>query len=73
MVLDVSLPVIPIYTHLRMSSTTPVRRAATPELVRETRLRRLNSKKGRDPEVQVTQLQIQLPLRQTDSADPSKC
>ncbi|XP_047019630.1 WD repeat-containing protein on Y chromosome-like [Helicoverpa zea] len=73
MVLDVSLPVIPIYTHLRMSSTTPVRRAATPELVRETRLRRLNSKKARDPEVQVTQLQIQLPLRQTDSADPSKC
>uniref|UniRef100_A0A2A4JJ24 WD repeat-containing protein on Y chromosome n=1 Tax=Heliothis virescens TaxID=7102 RepID=A0A2A4JJ24_HELVI len=73
-VLDSSQPVIPIYTHLRMSSTMPVRRASTPELVRETRLRRFNSKRGPDPEVQVHPLamQCQIQLQQTDSADPSK-
>uniref|UniRef100_A0A2A4JIW6 WD repeat-containing protein on Y chromosome n=1 Tax=Heliothis virescens TaxID=7102 RepID=A0A2A4JIW6_HELVI len=39
-VLDDSLPTIPLYTHLRMASTFPVRRPPTPELVRETRLKR---------------------------------
>nr|XP_032514989.1 WD repeat-containing protein on Y chromosome-like [Danaus plexippus plexippus] len=38
--LDDSLPTIPLYTHLRMSSTQPVRRMATPPLARATRLRR---------------------------------
>ncbi|XP_072939035.1 WD repeat-containing protein on Y chromosome-like [Epargyreus clarus] len=38
--LDDSLPTIPLYTHLRMASTQPVRRPPTPELVRATRLRR---------------------------------
>ncbi|XP_063362976.1 WD repeat-containing protein on Y chromosome-like [Cydia amplana] len=39
-VLDDSLPTIPLYAHLRMASTTPIRRPPTPELVRATRLRR---------------------------------
>ncbi|XP_046962208.1 WD repeat-containing protein on Y chromosome [Vanessa cardui] len=38
--LDDSLPTIPLYAHLRMASTQPVRRAPTPELVRAARLRR---------------------------------
>nr|XP_049696246.1 WD repeat-containing protein on Y chromosome isoform X1 [Helicoverpa armigera] len=44
-VLDNSLPVIPLYAHLRMASTLPVRRPPTPELVRETRLKRGRVKK----------------------------
>ncbi|XP_038214707.1 WD repeat-containing protein on Y chromosome [Zerene cesonia] len=44
-VLDDSLPTIPLYTHLRMASTQPVRRPATPELVRATRLRRTNTRR----------------------------
>ncbi|XP_045768906.1 WD repeat-containing protein on Y chromosome-like [Maniola jurtina] len=38
--LDDSLPTIPLYAHLRMASTQPVRRPPTPELVRATRVRR---------------------------------
>lgn len=30
---------IPLYTHLRMASTVPVRRPPTPELVKNTRLK----------------------------------
>ncbi|KAL4715396.1 hypothetical protein ACJJTC_015167 [Scirpophaga incertulas] len=37
--LDDSLPTIPVYAHLRLASTQPVRRPPTPELVRATRLR----------------------------------
>lgn len=39
-ILQYLLPQIPLYTHLRMSSTQPVRRMATPPLARATRLRR---------------------------------
>ncbi|XP_022814893.1 WD repeat-containing protein on Y chromosome-like [Spodoptera litura] len=55
--LDDSLPIIPIYAHLRMASTQPVRRPPTPELVRETRLKRVKSKKthfGSDAHVSQT-------------------
>ncbi|CAH0714096.1 unnamed protein product, partial [Brenthis ino] len=45
--LDDSLPTIPLYAHLRMASTQPVRRARTPELVRATRLRRASPKHAR--------------------------
>ncbi|XP_034826941.1 WD repeat-containing protein on Y chromosome-like [Maniola hyperantus] len=38
--LNDSLPTIPLYAHLRMASTQPVRRPPTPELVRATRVRR---------------------------------
>ncbi|CAF4905141.1 WD repeat-containing protein on Y chromosome isoform X1 [Pieris napi] len=38
--LDDSLQTIPLYAHLRMASTQPVRRPPTPELVRATRLKR---------------------------------
>ncbi|XP_039751479.1 WD repeat-containing protein on Y chromosome-like [Pararge aegeria] len=38
--LDDALPTIPLYAHLRMASTQPVRRPPTPELVRATRTRR---------------------------------
>ncbi|XP_022814895.1 WD repeat-containing protein on Y chromosome-like [Spodoptera litura] len=43
--LDTSLATIPLYAHLRMASTQPVRRPPTPELVRETRLRHAKTKK----------------------------
>ncbi|CAB3250854.1 unnamed protein product [Arctia plantaginis] len=39
-ILNDSLQTIPLYAHLRMASTQPVRRPPTPELVRETRLKR---------------------------------
>ncbi|KAJ0175384.1 hypothetical protein K1T71_008543 [Dendrolimus kikuchii] len=45
--LDDTLQTIPLYCHLRMASTTPVRRPPTPELVRETRLRRATTRKAR--------------------------
>ncbi|KAH9642095.1 hypothetical protein HF086_007215 [Spodoptera exigua] len=46
--LNDSLPTIPIYAHLRMASTQPVRRPPTPELVCELRLKQsvLQSKKA---------------------------
>ncbi|XP_049868004.1 WD repeat-containing protein on Y chromosome-like [Pectinophora gossypiella] len=44
--LDDSLPTIPLYAHLRMASTQPVRRPPTPELVRETRLKKEHAKKA---------------------------
>ncbi|XP_059049604.1 WD repeat-containing protein on Y chromosome-like [Achroia grisella] len=43
--LDDSLQTVPLYAHLRMASTQPVRRPPTPELVRHTRLRQLPAKK----------------------------
>ncbi|XP_052754696.1 WD repeat-containing protein on Y chromosome-like isoform X2 [Galleria mellonella] len=43
--LDDSLHTIPLYAHLRMASTQPVRRPPTPELVRQTRLRNMRAKK----------------------------
>ncbi|CAH0702623.1 unnamed protein product [Spodoptera exigua] len=43
--LDSSLATIPLYTHLRMASTQPVKRPPTPELVRETRLRLAKTKR----------------------------
>ncbi|XP_050669660.1 WD repeat-containing protein on Y chromosome-like isoform X2 [Leptidea sinapis] len=46
-VLDDSLPTIPLYSHLRMASTQPVRRPPTPDLVRATRLRRDNTRRPR--------------------------
>lgn len=56
----VALPVprpcrqIPLYCHLRMASTVPVRRPPTPELVRETRLKRstLAAKKSHSSHVE---------------------
>lgn len=36
---------IPLYAHLRMASTMPIRRPPTPELVRQTRLKRSLLKK----------------------------
>ncbi|CAG9785369.1 unnamed protein product [Diatraea saccharalis] len=44
--LDDSLQTIPLYAHLRMASTTPVRRPPTPELVRDTRLRSQHARKA---------------------------
>ncbi|XP_060803800.1 WD repeat-containing protein on Y chromosome [Amyelois transitella] len=43
--LDDSLQTIPLYAHLRMASTQPVKRPPTPELVRDTRLRKSRGKK----------------------------
>ncbi|RVE45325.1 hypothetical protein evm_010030 [Chilo suppressalis] len=43
--LDDSLQTIPLYAHLRMASTLPVRRPATPPLVRATRLREHHARK----------------------------
>ncbi|KAJ8721737.1 hypothetical protein PYW07_002512 [Mythimna separata] len=45
-VLDESLPIIPLYAHMRMSSTQPVRRPPTPELVRHTRRKQAKVKKA---------------------------
>ncbi|XP_041987733.1 WD repeat-containing protein on Y chromosome isoform X2 [Aricia agestis] len=42
--LDDSLPTIPLYTHLRLAGTAAVRRAQTPPLVRDTRLREAQAK-----------------------------
>lgn len=36
---------IPLYAHLRMASTVPVRRPPTPELVRSTRVRGARARK----------------------------
>ncbi|KAI5633166.1 hypothetical protein NE865_14118 [Phthorimaea operculella] len=38
--LDDSLPTIPLYRHLHMARTVPVRRPATPPMVRDTRLKK---------------------------------
>ncbi|KAJ8731038.1 hypothetical protein PYW08_002451 [Mythimna loreyi] len=45
-VFDESLPIIPLYAHLRMGSTQPVRRPPTPEMVRQTRLKQAKIKKA---------------------------
>ncbi|CAG9113679.1 unnamed protein product [Plutella xylostella] len=44
-VLNDELPTIPIYCHLRMASTQPIKRPPTPPLVKETRLKRVIIKK----------------------------
>ncbi|KAG7306466.1 hypothetical protein JYU34_009101 [Plutella xylostella] len=44
-VLNDELPTIPIYCHLRMASTQPIKRPPTPPLVKETRLKRVTIKK----------------------------
>nr|XP_021191177.2 WD repeat-containing protein on Y chromosome [Helicoverpa armigera] len=59
--LDVSMPRIPMYTHLRMASIQPMRRLATPELVRETRLREGLARKSPPDAAPTTHLQVQLP------------
>ncbi|XP_026732970.1 WD repeat-containing protein on Y chromosome-like [Trichoplusia ni] len=70
--LDDSLPTIPLYTHLRMASTQPVRRPPTPELVRETRLRRAKTKKTHfDGAPTTTQLQLQLPPSTSLTTQPT--
>ncbi|KAJ8731039.1 hypothetical protein PYW08_002452 [Mythimna loreyi] len=54
-VLDDSMQTIPLYAHLRMASTVPVRRPPTPELVRQTRLKRsLVKKRPGESERQLT-------------------
>lgn len=47
LLLDDSLPTIPVYAHLRTASTQPVRRPPTPELVRLTRLRSEHARRAR--------------------------
>uniref|UniRef100_A0A2A4JIS4 WD repeat-containing protein on Y chromosome n=1 Tax=Heliothis virescens TaxID=7102 RepID=A0A2A4JIS4_HELVI len=72
-VLDDSLPTIPLYSHLRMASTQPVRRPPTPELVCETRLKRAkpNTKRSHlnldvEPHVQTQRLSNPHNQRQPD-------
>ncbi|KAM3959580.1 WD repeat-containing protein on Y chromosome [Aphomia sociella] len=43
--LDDSLQTTPLYAHLRLAATQPLRRPATPELVRDTRLRRSRARR----------------------------
>ncbi|XP_035433899.2 WD repeat-containing protein on Y chromosome [Spodoptera frugiperda] len=51
-VLDDSMVTVPLFAHLRMASTQPVRRPPTPELVRQTRLKHQLKKAQHHPQTQ---------------------
>ncbi|XP_022814894.1 WD repeat-containing protein on Y chromosome-like [Spodoptera litura] len=71
-VLDDSLTTVPLFAHLRMASTQPVRRPPTPELVRKTRLKR-QLKKAQHHDQPTTQFQINAPVHKTSiTTQPAK-
>ncbi|KAF9805731.1 hypothetical protein SFRURICE_009363 [Spodoptera frugiperda] len=69
--LDTSLNTIPLYAHLRMASTQPVRRPPTPELVRETRLKHAKTKRTHFGSSATNQGPLQPAAQPTPASDNS--